>query len=109
MTQPLPYGLDAYNIRFHTLPINGITLNVAEAGTGTRKGPTVFLPHGFPECWASWGPQIRFLVDEGYRVVVPEMRGYGDSAAPAAIEAHDTVELAADVIGLLDAHLNSAV
>ena len=100
MTEKLPYGLDEYGVRLHPVATNGIHLNVAEAG----EGPLVFLLHGFPESWASWGPQIRFLVDRGYRVVAPEMRGYGDSDAPADVSAYDTVELAADVIGLLDAY-----
>lgn len=78
MSQKLPYGLEHCDIRFRTVPTSGISLNVAEAG----EGPLVFLLHGFPECWASWGPQIKFLVDKGYRVVAPEMRGYGDSDAP---------------------------
>ncbi|MGL6160197.1 alpha/beta fold hydrolase [Microbulbifer sp.] len=100
MSQKLPYGLERHAIRFHTVPANGINLNVAEAG----EGPPVFLLHGFPECWANWGPQIKFLVERGYKVVAPEMRGYGDSDAPKDIAAYDTVELAADVIGLLDAY-----
>ncbi|WP_193164750.1 alpha/beta fold hydrolase [Microbulbifer hainanensis] len=100
MSHKLPYGLEQYGIQFRTVATNGIHLNVAEAGAG----PLVFLLHGFPECWASWGPQIKFLVDRGYKVVAPEMRGYGDSDAPEDIAAYDTVELAADVIGLLDAY-----
>ncbi|SHE75501.1 Pimeloyl-ACP methyl ester carboxylesterase [Microbulbifer donghaiensis] len=100
MSHQLPYGLEQYGIRLRRIATNGIHLNVAEAG----DGPLVFLLHGFPECWASWGPQIKFLVDQGYRVVAPEMRGYGDSDAPEDITAYDTVELAADVIGLLDAY-----
>ena len=56
----------------------------------------IFLLHGFPECWASWGPQITYLLDRGYHVVAPEMRGYGESDAPAAdiqgIDVVNTVE-----------------
>ncbi len=100
MSAPLPYGLDNYNITFKRVPTNGIELNVAEAG----QGPVVFLLHGFPEGWATWGPQIKFLVDKGYKVVAPEMRGFGDSDAPESVEAYDTLELAADVAGLVDAY-----
>jgi hypothetical protein len=71
MNRKLPYGLDSYNIKLHRVKTNGIKLNVAEAG----EGPVVFLLHGFPEIWASWGPQIKFLIDQGYKVVAPEMRG----------------------------------
>ena len=97
---PLPYGLDQYLPREKLISTNGLELNVFEVGSG----PLVFLLHGFPECWASWGPQIAHLVENGYRVVIPEMRGYGESYAPAEIEAYDTVELAADVAGLIDAY-----
>jgi pimeloyl-ACP methyl ester carboxylesterase len=95
-----PYNLDEYNIQERRITTNGIELNVFEAGSG----PLVFLLHGFPECWASWGPQITHLVDRGYRVVAPEMRGYGGSDAPENVEAYDTLELAADVAGLIDAY-----
>jgi pimeloyl-ACP methyl ester carboxylesterase len=95
-----PYNLDEYNIQERRIATNGIELNVFEAGSG----PLVFLLHGFPECWASWGPQITYLLDRGYHVVVPEMRGYGESDAPAAVTAYDTVDLAADVAGLIEAY-----
>jgi len=80
---PLPYELDRYKVVLKRIPTNGIELNVAEAG----QGPAVFLLHGFPEGWASWGPQIKFLVEQGYKVIAPEMRGYGESDAPEAVEA----------------------
>jgi len=96
----LPYGLERHDITPRRVATNGIELNVFEAGTG----PLVLLLHGFPECWASWGPQINYLLERGYRVVAPEMRGYGESDAPAGVEAYDTVELAADIAGLVDAY-----
>ena len=82
MSQALPYDLEQYDVSFRRIKTNGIYLNVAEAG----EGPVVCLLHGFPECWASWGPQIKFLVDQGYKVVTPEMPGYGESDAPADIK-----------------------
>ena len=97
---PVPYALNRYRIRAKRIPTNGVELNVFEAGSG----PLVLLLHGFPECWAAWGPQIRHLLDEGYRVVAPEMRGYGESDAPEDVETYDTVELAADVAGLIDVY-----
>ena len=96
----LPYSLERYDIKATRRATNGIELNVFEAGSG----PLILLLHGFPECWASWGPQISYLLDRGYHVVVPEMRGYGESDAPADIAAYDTVELAADVAGLIDTY-----
>lgn len=95
----LPYELGKYDLKARRIATNGIELNVFSAGSG----PLVILLHGFPECWASWGPQIGFLIDKGYTVAVPEMRGYGESDAPPETDAYDTVELAADVIGIIDA------
>lgn len=95
----LPYSLDALDVREQRVPINGIELNVFTAG----EGPLVILAHGFPEGWASWGLQIHHLVAAGYRVAVPEMRGYGASDAPARVSDYDTLELAADMAGLVDA------
>ena len=95
-----PYSLEQLGVEAKRVRTNGIELNVFEAGSG----PLIVLLHGFPECWASWGPQISFLAENGYRVIVPEQRGYGESDAPPNVEAYDTVELAADVAGLIDAY-----
>ena len=57
---------------------DGIELSVAEAG----ERPAVVLCHGFPELAFSWRHQIRALAEAGYRVLAPDMRGYGDSSAP---------------------------
>ena len=70
ISTPLPCDLDPYGIKFRQVPTNGIELNVAEVG----EGRLVFLLHGFPENWVSWAPQIKFLVDQGYRVIAPELR-----------------------------------
>jgi len=77
---------------------NGISLHVAEAGSG----PAVLLCHGFPECWYSWRHQIDDLVEAGYRVLVPDQRGYGRSDAPDRVEDYDIFHLVGDLVGLLD-------
>jgi pimeloyl-ACP methyl ester carboxylesterase len=78
---------------------DGIELSVAEAGTG----PAVVLCHGFPELGFSWRHQVAPLADAGYRVIVPDMRGYGASSAPPEIEEYDVLSLCGDMTGLLDA------
>jgi pimeloyl-ACP methyl ester carboxylesterase len=78
---------------------NGIELNVLEDG----EGPLVVLCHGFPELAYSWRHQIPALAGAGFRVVAPDMRGFGRSSAPTAVEAYDIVQLCADMTGLLDA------
>ena len=78
---------------------NGITLNIAEQG----DGPLVLLLHGFPESWFSWRHQFNALSEAGFRAVAPDMRGYGDSDKPNAIEAYNQVEVVNDIIGLIPA------
>ncbi|MFL5826775.1 MAG: alpha/beta fold hydrolase [Thermoleophilaceae bacterium] len=76
---------------------NGIRLHYVEAG----EGPLVVLLHGFPEFWYSWRNQIDALVEAGFRVVAPDMRGYNLSDKPPGVKAYDTDVLAADVAGLI--------
>ena len=81
------------------LEANGISLRAAVEG----NGPLVIMVHGFPELWYSWRHQIKPIAQAGYRVVVPDLRGYGGSDKPYDIEAYDLVNMMADVIGLIDA------
>jgi pimeloyl-ACP methyl ester carboxylesterase len=78
---------------------NGIRLNIAEQG----KGPLVLLCHGFPESWHSWRHQIDALAAAGFHAVAPDMRGYGKSDAPEAIDQYTIFHLVGDLVGLLDA------
>jgi pimeloyl-ACP methyl ester carboxylesterase len=78
---------------------NGIDMHVVEQGTG----PIVVLCHGFPESWYSWRHQIAALAAAGYRVVAPDMRGYGCTDRPPAIEDYTLFHLIGDLVGLLDA------
>src|SRR5262245_65829027 len=78
---------------------NGIHLNIAEKGSG----PLVVLAHGFPESWYSWRHQIDAIAAAGFHVVAPDMRGYGKSDKPPAVEDYDINHLSGDIVGLLDA------
>ena len=80
---------------------NGITLHTVQAGPD--DGPLVILLHGFPEFWYGWHDQIRPLVEAGFRVVVPDQRGYNLSDKPDGVDSYRIDELAADVVGLVDA------
>src|ERR1700757_1898742 len=82
-----------------TIECNGIRLNIAEQG----KGPLVLMCHGFPESWYSWRHQIDALAAAGFHAVAPDMRGYGKSDAPQAIDQYTLLHLTGDMIGLLDA------
>lgn len=83
----------------HCIETNGIEAHVLTAGTG----PAVVLAHGFPELSYSWRHQIEPLADAGYRVIVPDQRGYGRSSQPDAVEDYDIIHLADDLLGVLDA------
>ena len=87
------------DIRHRTLDTNGIRMHVAETGSG----PLVVLCHGFPESWYSWRHQLTALAEAGYHAVAPHMRGYGDTEAPAAIEAYTLLHLVGDMVGLVSA------
>jgi pimeloyl-ACP methyl ester carboxylesterase len=77
---------------------NGIHLNIAEQG----QGPLVLFCHGFPESWYSWRHQIDALAAAGH-AVAPDMRGYGKSDRPEAIDQYTIFHLIGDLVGLLDA------
>jgi pimeloyl-ACP methyl ester carboxylesterase len=78
---------------------NGVRLNIAEQG----DGPLVLLCHGFPESWYSWRHQLAPLAAAGFHVVAPDMRGYGKSDRPEAIDQYTIFHLVGDMVGLLDA------
>jgi len=82
-----------------TIETNGIRMHVVEQGTG----PLVILCHGFPESWYSWRHQIEALSAAGFRVVAPDMRGYGQTESPEAIDQFTLLHLVGDIIGLVDA------
>ena len=77
---------------------NGIRLRVALTGTG----PLIVLVHGWPESWYSWRHQIPALAAAGYRVAAIDVRGYGGSDKPHAIEAYAIKEMCADVAGVVE-------
>jgi pimeloyl-ACP methyl ester carboxylesterase len=84
---------------FRDILTNGIRLRVLVEG----QGPLVILVHGFPQGWYLWRRQIAPLVAAGYCVAVPDMRGYGGSDRPAAVEDYNIVELCRDVDGIASA------
>ena len=81
-----------------THAVNGVTLSVLEAGA--EDAPLVILCHGFPELALSWRHQIAALAAAGYRVAAPDMRGYGESSAPAESAAYSVFHLTGDMVAL---------
>ena len=82
-----------------SVDVNGITLSCLEAGSG----PALLLCHGFPETAQAWRAQIPVLAAAGYRVLAPDLRGYGASSAPAAVDEYTVFHAVGDLVGLLDA------
>jgi len=73
---------------------NGIRQHVLEAGSGA---PVVLL-HGFPETNFAWRFQIPVLAEK-YRVIAPDLRGYGETEKPAA--GYDKRNMARDLRELM--------
>jgi pimeloyl-ACP methyl ester carboxylesterase len=87
-------------LELRVLHTNGIALHVVFAGPASGK-LLVFL-HGFPEFWFAWRRQIDHFVSSGYRVILPDQRGYNLSEKPAGIPSYSIDVLAKDVVGVLD-------
>ncbi|GAB4006872.1 alpha/beta fold hydrolase [Nocardioides ultimimeridianus] len=90
---------DLSAVRHRTEHVNGIDLHVAEAG----EGPLVLLVHGFPESWYSWRYQLPALAAAGYRAAALDVRGYGASSAPPAVEDYRMLRHVADNLALVEA------
>lgn len=87
-------------IRHDTLPLNGLDLHVAQAGSG----PPLLLLHGWPEFWLTWEPVMARLADR-FTCIAPDLRGFGLTGKPDA-GANDKVGVKVhvqDMLGLLDA------
>ncbi len=86
---------------FHSerIPVNGMEMHVVIEGTG----PDVLLLHGFPDTHVIWREQIPALVAAGYRVIAPDLRGFGLTEMSAQVRDYRLDNLLKDVAGLLDA------
>ncbi len=69
---------------------------------GPENGTPVVLLHGFPEFHYGWRNQVPALIEAGFRVIVPDQRGYNLSDKPKGISAYDVDILARDILGLFD-------
>jgi pimeloyl-ACP methyl ester carboxylesterase len=78
---------------------DGVTLAVLDEGSG----PAVLLLHGFPDSSRVWRNQVPVLVEAGKRVIAPDLRGFGESDRPEAVEEYSVGRSIADVLAVLDA------
>ena len=65
------------------------------------EGHPVVLLHGFPDSGRLWRHQVPALVDAGFQVIVPDLRGYGRSDKPEPVDAYSIPVLAGDVMAIL--------
>ncbi|MBX0287058.1 alpha/beta fold hydrolase [Haloarcula salinisoli] len=79
--------------------VNDVTLHIVSAGD--PADPVVVLLHGFPEFWYAWSAYIEWFVQAGYRVLVPDQRGYNRSEKPDGIRPYRVATLAEDIVALL--------
>jgi pimeloyl-ACP methyl ester carboxylesterase len=86
-------------LKHRFIETNGIRMHLAECGAG----PVVVLCHGFPESWYSWRHQLQALAQAGFHAIAPDMRGYGQTDKPEAIDKYTLLHLIGDMVGLLDA------
>lgn len=89
--------LPVFNSR--TLSVNGLQLKVVIEG----EGPDVLLVHGFSDSHQIWRHQIPDLVKAGFRVIAPDLRGFGVSEAPTGKGAYQVANFVSDLLGILDA------
>jgi pimeloyl-ACP methyl ester carboxylesterase len=78
---------------------DGVELAVLDEG----EGRPVLLLHGFPDSSAVWRHQVPALVGGGFRVVAPDLRGFGESDRPDSVEEYAIARSVADVLAVLDA------
>lgn len=78
----------------------GVTLHAVAAGA--TDAPVILLLHGFPEFWYGWHRQIGPLARAGFRVIVPDQRGYNLSSKPRGIRSYSLAALTSDVIAIAD-------
>lgn len=85
-----------------TLHFENASVRLHAIAEGPRDGPVVLLLHGFPEFWYGWRKQIEPLASAGFRVIVPDQRGYNLSSKPTGVASYALTELITDVIAIAD-------
>jgi pimeloyl-ACP methyl ester carboxylesterase len=78
---------------------NGVGIEYEVSG----EGPPVVLLHGFPDSGRVWRHQVPALVQAGFEVIVPDLRGYGRSDKPTGVEAYRMDLLVGDVLSVMNA------
>ncbi|KAI8575744.1 hypothetical protein K450DRAFT_260267 [Umbelopsis ramanniana AG] len=80
--------------------LNGIRIHFVDENSSSDK--VLLLLHGFPELWFGWREQIPFLVSKGYRVIAPDLRGFGGTSSPEDYHVYGHKTVCDDLVALLD-------
>ncbi|RCH79176.1 hypothetical protein CU098_005202 [Rhizopus stolonifer] len=92
------YDPSSYNHQY--AQVNGIRMHYVDENASSNKA--LLLVHGWPDLWIGWREQIHFLVQLGYRVIVPTLRGFGETDAPEDPAEYGFGTISKDLAGLLD-------
>jgi len=85
-----------------TIRFQNGAVHLHAVAAGPPHGPVVLLLHGFPEFWRGWHRQIAPLAAAGFRVIVPDQRGYNLSSKPPGVASYAITSLVSDVIAIAD-------
>lgn len=91
--------MDADPTTAESVRIDGLGFRVRTGG----EGPPILLLHGFPDTGEVWRLQVPALVAAGFRVIVPDLRGCGETDAPHGVRAYRLDRLVDDVLEVIDA------
>jgi len=88
---------DPQSFRHQFVDLYRLRMHYVDEGAG----PTVILLHGFPFLWYTWRHQIRALSAAGFRVVAPDLRGFGQTSQPSWISDYEVCRFVGDIVGLV--------
>lgn len=84
----------------YKVAINGVNYHVGDQGQGEK---VVVLLHGMPDTSGAWAHQVKALVEAGFRVIAPDLLGYGETDKPEDVARYRGEQIIADAVALLDA------
>ena len=89
-------------VTFKKIQSKDISMRIAELDTTGGKGPVALFLHGWPESWYSWRYQMPALANAGYRVIAPDMPGFGGTDSFPKMEDYNAITISEQIVGLLD-------
>ena len=93
---------DDVHAQHRNLRLDAPRADVHYISAGDDTAPAVLMLHGFPDNHATWRGQIPALVRAGFRVIAPDLRGYGRSGKPSGVDAYGPAPVTDHLAALLD-------